>query len=249
MTTAQPIRCQGVTYNQDPLSAGRHCNRMEAGSAEENLPTRDFWHVIMVGTHRCLPAGWASQSQDRFICAVPIRCVCHPCLDAAPHWTSTLLQRSLRMPEEQRTGMRQLRVRQAALSTAWNAAMTRQLAPIFSSCDRPLTLGLSHSCCAGPAVDWALIVPAVRLQRLYLGRLGDVLRKRQDIASQLQPSLATFDGGRKSVVEYCKVPTAASSCRAMLKEQEVLMAAVIIWTVYSPAAPQTSAFRAVGSPC
>jgi hypothetical protein len=47
------------------------------------------------------------------------------------------------------------------------------------------------------------------LQRLYLGRLGDVLRKRQDIASQLQPSLATFDGGRKSVVEYCKVPTTA----------------------------------------
>jgi hypothetical protein len=43
------------------------------------------------------------------------------------------------------------------------------------------------------------------LQRLYLGRLGDVLRKRQAIASRLRPSLATFDGGRNSVVEYCKV--------------------------------------------
>jgi hypothetical protein len=35
--------------SQPCLPAVRHCNRMEAGSAEENLPTRDFWHVIMVG--------------------------------------------------------------------------------------------------------------------------------------------------------------------------------------------------------
>ncbi len=44
-----------------------------------------------------------------------------------------------------------------------------------------------------------------QLRRLYLGRLGDVLRKRQAIAGAMQPAGSAFDGGRESIKEYLKV--------------------------------------------
>lgn len=44
-----------------------------------------------------------------------------------------------------------------------------------------------------------------QLRRLYLGRLGDVLRQRQAIAGAMQPAGSAFDGGRESIKEYLKV--------------------------------------------
>ncbi len=46
-----------------------------------------------------------------------------------------------------------------------------------------------------------------QLRRLYLGRLGDVLRRRQAIAAQMHTSPAAFDGGRASIREYLKAHT------------------------------------------
>lgn len=64
---------------QAPRLAARHCNRMEAGSAEENLPTRDFWHVIMVRWGCCLPAGWRSRARDHHT-MLPLCCRVSQCL-------------------------------------------------------------------------------------------------------------------------------------------------------------------------
>lgn len=67
-----------------------------------------------------------------------------------------------------------------------------------------------------------------QLRRLYLGRLGDVLRKRQRIAGQLQPSASAFDGGRGSVVEYCKVVGIAEQLQANLAEEHQLLQTLMI---------------------
>ena len=45
-----------------------------------------------------------------------------------------------------------------------------------------------------------------QLRRLYLGRLGDVLRQRQAINAQLRSVMpATVEGGRQLASEYLKV--------------------------------------------
>lgn len=56
---------------------------MEAGSAEENLPTRDFWHVIMVGvTAVCLLHGPVrSQDHKRAVRLLHALCVALVCVE------------------------------------------------------------------------------------------------------------------------------------------------------------------------
>mmetsp|Transcript_15374 Transcript_15374/g.46404 ORF Transcript_15374/g.46404 Transcript_15374/m.46404 type:complete len:728 (-) Transcript_15374:3796-5979(-) len=67
-----------------------------------------------------------------------------------------------------------------------------------------------------------------QLRRLYLGRLGDVLRKRQAIAAQMRPSTATFDGGRASIQEYLKVVDITEQLQANLVEEHKLLQMLMI---------------------
>ena len=43
------------------------------------------------------------------------------------------------------------------------------------------------------------------LRRLYLGRLGDVLRQRQAINAQLRSAVPSVEGGRQLAHEYLTV--------------------------------------------
>lgn len=50
-----------------------------------------------------------------------------------------------------------------------------------------------------------------QLRRLYLGRLGDVLRQRQAINAQLRSAMPTaMEGGRQMAAGYLKVRTCSS---------------------------------------
>jgi hypothetical protein len=54
-----------------------------------------------------------------------------------------------------------------------------------------------------------------QLRRLYLGRLGDVLRQRQAINAQLRSAMpSAAEGGRQMAAGYLTVRTRSSPCRA-----------------------------------